>query len=59
MDHVVEGVLTSNAVLKLASISDVEMPITTTVHSILFEGMSPQDAIIQLMSRSLKTEQVG
>jgi glycerol-3-phosphate dehydrogenase (NAD(P)+) len=37
----------------------VEVPITTAVHAVLFEGVDPIEAIGKLMSREPKTERVG
>lgn len=55
-DSVVEGVATTRSVMALAKKYRVEMPITTAVHSILFEGLDPIDAIAKLMSREPKAE---
>ena len=59
MSSVVEGVPTTKAVMQLAKKRGVDMPITAAVHAILFEGLSPRQAIRDLMGRSLKAEQVG
>jgi glycerol-3-phosphate dehydrogenase (NAD(P)+) len=56
---VVEGVPTTQAVVKLAEQHGVDMPITHAVHQVLFEGLDPLDAISNLMSRQLKPERVG
>jgi glycerol-3-phosphate dehydrogenase (NAD(P)+) len=56
---VVEGVATSKAVVALAKKFRVEMPITQAVHSVLFDRVDPLDAITNLMSRELKSEQIG
>ena len=56
---VVEGVPTTEAVVKLAERYKVEMPITAAVHAVLFEGLDPLDAIARLMSRDPKPERVG
>lgn len=56
---VVEGVPTTQSVVELAGRHDVEMPITRAVHAILFEGLTPREAIASLMSREKKVEQVG
>ncbi|MBM44385.1 MAG: glycerol-3-phosphate dehydrogenase [Phycisphaerae bacterium] len=53
---VVEGVATTRSVLDLAAREGVDMPITTAVGSILFEGTSPADAIEELMDRALRPE---
>jgi len=48
---VAEGVLTTKAAVGLAHKFDVEMPITSEMHAILFEGKSPREAIRDLMTR--------
>lgn len=58
-ESVVEGVPTTRAVVELARRHDVEMPLTAAVHAILFEGLSPGDAIAALMQRTHKPERVG
>lgn len=55
---VVEGVPTTQAVMQLAKEMGVEMPITAAVHSILFENVSPADALEKLMSRQARAEQI-
>ena len=59
MGSVVEGVPTTRAVMQIAQAHGVEMPITGAVHAILFEGLTPREAIRDLMKRELKAEQVG
>ena len=34
----------------------IEMPITEKVYAVLYEGEKPQDAIMELMARDLKSE---
>jgi len=53
---VVEGVATTRSVLDLADREGVDMPITSAVGSILFDGTSPADAIEELMDRALRPE---
>ena len=53
---VVEGIATTASVMDLAARCGVAMPITQAVHSVLFEGKAPAEAIAQLMSRPLKNE---
>jgi glycerol-3-phosphate dehydrogenase (NAD(P)+) len=53
---VVEGVPTTQAVVKLARQYGVPMPITETVHAILFEGKNARQMIGELMGRQLKRE---
>ncbi len=56
---VVEGVATTRSVVELARKYRVDMPITTAVHAVLFEGVDPVEAIGALMARSPKAERVG
>lgn len=56
---VVEGVPTTRALADLAKRRGIDMPITQAVHAILFDGLSPRQAIAELMGRRLKAERVG
>lgn len=56
MINTVEGVDTTRAALVLAKRYKVEMPIAEATSKVLFEGMSPQRAMQELMSRSPRTE---
>ncbi|RKP57072.1 NAD(P)H-dependent glycerol-3-phosphate dehydrogenase [Cohnella endophytica] len=51
MGMVVEGVRTTKAAYVLADRYKVEMPITNQLHSVLFEGKSPEQAVGALMGR--------
>ncbi len=53
---VVEGVRTTKAAYKIASRHHVEMPITNQMYKVLFEGMSPREAVCKLMGRGPKNE---
>ncbi|HKV24064.1 MAG TPA: NAD(P)H-dependent glycerol-3-phosphate dehydrogenase [Candidatus Acidoferrum sp.] len=53
---VAEGVGTAGALLQLATISGVELPITEQVNAILHHHKPPQDAIRTIMDRPLKRE---
>lgn len=55
---VVEGVATTRSVVDLAQKYKVEMPITSAVHGVLFDGVDPIEAIGRLMTRELKRERV-
>jgi glycerol-3-phosphate dehydrogenase (NAD(P)+) len=59
MTSVVEGVPTTKSLVEVSRRLGVDMPITTAVHAILFNGLSPKDAIRGLMSREQKAERVG
>lgn len=56
MRMVAEGVKTAKSTVALARMRNVEMPITEKMHSVLYEGLAPQDAINDLMDRRLKEE---
>ena len=56
---VAEGVKTARAAKQLADRHSIEMPITTEMYRVLYEGESPPLAIQRLMSRSLKAESRG
>jgi glycerol-3-phosphate dehydrogenase (NAD(P)+) len=55
-ETVAEGVVTTQSAHALALSREVEMPIVRTMHRILFEAMSPRDAIAELMARALRAE---
>ncbi len=55
-DTVAEGVVTTRSARALAQREGVEMPIVETVYRVLFESQPPRDAIGELMSRELKSE---
>ena len=57
MGMVVEGVRTTKAAYQLAEKYDVKMPITCALYGILFDGVSPKDAVDGLMSR-VKTHEM-
>jgi glycerol-3-phosphate dehydrogenase (NAD(P)+) len=54
---VIEGVPTTRSVMQLARRYDVSMPITESVHAVLFEGKDVIVALGELMSRDLKGEE--
>ena len=56
MKMVAEGIKTTAATVDLARRHSVEMPIAQQMHAMLELGRSPQEAIRQLMERSLKGE---
>ncbi len=56
---VAEGVTTTKAALQLAARYQVEMPITTQLSHILFEGLDPRKAVPELMMRDPKHERGG
>ena len=56
IQQVVEGVLAAKAVMEVAEKLDIEMPICHQVYRILYEGITPRDAVGALMRRGLKSE---
>lgn len=56
VNMVVEGVRTTKAVYALARSLNVEMPITTEIYRVLFEGWSPRRAVTNLMARDRTKE---
>jgi len=56
MIMVAEGVTTTQSIYGMAQMVDVEMPITNQVYRILFEEVPPREAVLELMTRSLKVE---
>lgn len=56
MDNVAEGVNATQAALVLANELDVEMPIAEMASRVLFEGLSPQKAMAELMGRPARSE---
>lgn len=54
--QVVEGVMAAKAVMEVANSVEVVMPICHEIYRILYEGVSPQDAVGKLMRRALKPE---
>jgi len=56
MDAVAEGVATAKSVFDVAEQEGIEMPITTEVYRVLYEGRSASDATRSLMLRPLRSE---
>jgi glycerol-3-phosphate dehydrogenase (NAD(P)+) len=56
LTQVAEGVRTAKSAYELAQKLGVNMPITTGVYMMLFEGKSPVEAAIELRSGQLKSE---
>ncbi|MFX3622829.1 MAG: NAD(P)H-dependent glycerol-3-phosphate dehydrogenase [Ectobacillus sp.] len=56
MGMVVEGVRTTKAAYQLAEKIGVEMPITTALHKVLFDGKDVKEAVDSLMGRVRKHE---
>ncbi len=59
MKMVAEGVKTSMSLFMLSKRHDVEMPITHQVYKVIYEGLSPKDAVRALLERPQKYELYG
>ena len=59
MKNVAEGVYTTVAALKMAKELGVEMPIAQATHQVLFEGLKPSQAVVELMGRPPRAEWEG
>jgi glycerol-3-phosphate dehydrogenase (NAD(P)+) len=57
MDMVAEGVMTTRSAWNLASKIEVEMPILEQVYQVLYKDKPCNEAVMDLLSRSLKHEQ--
>lgn len=53
---VAEGYYSVQSALELAKAAKVEAPITEQIYKILYQGSTPQNALMQLMGRDLKEE---
>jgi glycerol-3-phosphate dehydrogenase (NAD(P)+) len=56
LGHVAEGVHSARAVQQLAHEAGVSMPITDSVCAVLFGGLSPREAVQQLLARDPRSE---
>ncbi|MBF8299102.1 MAG: Glycerol-3-phosphate dehydrogenase, partial [Dehalococcoidia bacterium] len=59
MRYIAEGVDTTVAALLLAKRLGVDMPITSYTYKVLFDGMEPERAVVELMSRAPRFEWEG
>jgi len=53
---VVEGAYTCVSALQLSAKNGVDMPITEAVHAIIYDGISPKEAVGALLNRAVKQE---
>lgn len=56
MQMVAEGVKTAKSVYNFSRKLKVEMPICHAIYKVLYEDLSPREAVYQLMTRDLKQE---
>ena len=55
-DSTVEGYFTSEALYSISIYNKIEMPISQSIYKILYEDLSPKQAILDLMTRDLTHE---
>ncbi len=53
---VIEGAYTVKAAIQLAKEYSIEMPITEQIYQVIYENLSPRDAVLNLMTRAYKSE---
>ena len=53
---VVEGIYTSVSALQLGQKHNIELPITKATYDVIFEGVSPKEAVRSLLTREIKPE---
>jgi len=53
---VVEGVYTCLSAHQLGEKNNIPVPITESIHSILYQGLNPKDAVKALLQRAIKEE---
>ena len=56
LGHVAEGVAAARAVRRLATHHALDMPIVDAVHRVLYEELSPRDAVLELLRREPRAE---
>lgn len=56
MNMVAEGVKTTRSVFEWSKQLNIEMPITSAIYQVLFEGEDPEDVLYELMTRNPKEE---
>jgi glycerol-3-phosphate dehydrogenase (NAD(P)+) len=56
LGQVAEGVLAAKTVREMAHRVHVEMPITEVIYRVLYQGLAPKQAVIELMTRETKAE---
>ncbi|MEM5386971.1 NAD(P)H-dependent glycerol-3-phosphate dehydrogenase [Paraburkholderia phymatum] len=56
LGHVAEGVRCARSVLGIAQANGIDMPITSAVCDVLFNGVAPRDAVSALLRRDAKAE---
>jgi glycerol-3-phosphate dehydrogenase (NAD(P)+) len=58
MTMVVEGIRTCKAAYMYGQEHQLDLPIITVIYHVLFEGLHPENALKNLLSRDMKSEQI-
>ena len=53
---VVEGITATEVAYKISRELNIDMPITEAIYSVLYQGANPNEAVLELMTRSKKHE---
>ena len=56
MEMVAEGVETTRSIFDVAQKNNIDMPLCEQIYQVLFEDVSPRQAILELMGRELVDE---
>ena len=56
--QVVEGIPTAKSIYNLGKQKGIELPIVEQIYRVLFNDLSPKEAVKNLMSRVPKAEQI-
>jgi glycerol-3-phosphate dehydrogenase (NAD(P)+) len=56
LGHVAEGVKTAKSAYDLGIKQGIQMPITTSVYQVLYQGKDPRQAVVDIMTRALTKE---
>jgi glycerol-3-phosphate dehydrogenase (NAD(P)+) len=56
MKHVAEGIMTTKAALALGKKHGVQLPVTSEIYQVLYQGKDPFQSISDLMTRSATSE---
>ncbi|HIC49441.1 MAG TPA: NAD(P)H-dependent glycerol-3-phosphate dehydrogenase [Dehalococcoidia bacterium] len=56
MENIAEGIGTTQEVVQIAETMNIDIPLTKSVYSVLFDGVAPLDAVAELMGRSPTSE---
>jgi glycerol-3-phosphate dehydrogenase (NAD(P)+) len=59
MEGVAEGVMTTIAASALAKHHELEMPITEKIYQVLYEGITPREAVASVMNGAARHELAG